>query len=100
MIEAFYHINSIPDLEYVNRTVDIDLIKNSEREYKTLVSREQCLKKNSIKKDQYIEIIKENYNMAKAKWTESCLSPIQDDSIILADKLDYCGNSLIEKTQS
>ena len=40
----------------------------------------------------------EAYNMAKAKWTESCLSPIQDDSIILADKLDYCGNSLIEKT--
>ena len=64
MIEAFYHINSIPDPEYINRTVDIDLIANSGREYKALVSRESCLKKNNIKKEQYIEIIKENYNKA------------------------------------
>ena len=64
MIEAFYHINSIPDPEYINRTVDIDLIANSGREYKALVSSESCFKKNNIKKDQYIEIIKENYNKA------------------------------------
>ena len=64
MVEAFYHINSIPDLEYINRTVDIDLIKNSGKEYKALVSRASCLKKNNIKKEQYIEIIKANYNKA------------------------------------
>ena len=61
MIEAFYHIKSIPDLDYINRIVPLELIADSGKQYKILVSNESCLKKHKISKEQYMEIIKNNY---------------------------------------
>ncbi len=89
MIEALYHLKSIPDNDYINRKVDLRLIENSGKEYKILVNNESCLKKFNITKHQYIEIIKNNYNKA-IKITK----PI-DDQIDYLKLLEYeisCAN--------
>ena len=36
MVEAFYHIKSIPDKGYVDRKVNLDIFKNSGKQYKNL----------------------------------------------------------------
>ena len=42
MIEAFYHLKSIPDNEYNDRKISIGLINSSGKPYKKLVNSETC----------------------------------------------------------
>ena len=65
MVEAFYHIKSIPDKDYVDRKVNLDILKNSGKQYKKLVNEETCIRKSNIKNDEYAEIVKNNYIKAK-----------------------------------
>ena len=72
MVEAFYHIKSIPDKDYVNRKVNLDILKNSGKRYKKLVNEETCIRKSNIKSDEYVEIVKNNYIKAK-KICNNCI---------------------------
>lgn len=65
MVEAFYHMKSIPDEEYSNRTVDYDDVWN----YKTIVNRE-CrngdYKKFAINKAECDIVIRQNIDKGKS----------------------------------
>lgn len=65
MIESFYYIKSIPDLDYFDRYIDIALIDKNGEKYKKLVNSESCIVKNKMTKEVYIEIIKRNLEKSK-----------------------------------
>lgn len=64
MFESFYHIKSIPDNEYKNRTISLNLSHSDV--YKAIVNRETIFKKNKISKRIIKYIIKINYEKAVA----------------------------------
>jgi len=63
MVEAFYHLESLPDYNYNDRTISLENINGSI--YKKLVNCVTCLHKNLITKKHLCYIIMQNYNKAK-----------------------------------
>ena len=63
MVEAVYHLRSLPDKEYDNKVVD--LTDFSGDDYKKLVYNETCIKKNKLSKKELSFIVMQNYNKAK-----------------------------------
>lgn len=63
MVEAYYHLESLPDINYNTRTVNLDNFNG--RSYKKQVNKCSCLKKNRITKKDLCYIIMHNYNKAK-----------------------------------
>ncbi|MBR2828653.1 MAG: hypothetical protein IKE70_05430 [Bacilli bacterium] len=63
MVEAYYHLKSLPDIDYYKRTVNLDNFNG--KEYKKKVNLTTCLKKNKITKKELCFIIMHNYNKAK-----------------------------------
>lgn len=63
MVEAYYHLESLPDPNYDNRV--IELVGLNGKKYKKLVNLSTCLKKNYITKSDLCYIIMHNYNKAK-----------------------------------
>lgn len=63
MVEAYYHLESLPDINYNTRTVNLDNFNG--RSYKKQVNKCSCLKKSRITKKDLCYIIMHNYNKAK-----------------------------------
>lgn len=63
MVEAFYHLEKLPDNNYFDRT--ISLKEFSGKKYKKLVNTTTCLKKNKISDVELCYIIWHNYKKAK-----------------------------------
>ena len=63
MVESYYYLKSLPDLEYNNRVVSLIDLKG--KNYKREVNLNTCLKKNHITTKQLCYIIMHNYNKAK-----------------------------------
>ena len=63
MVEAYYHLESLPDINYDNRTIKLDEMNG--KMYKKLVNKVTCLKKNNISSKDLCYIIMHNYNKAK-----------------------------------
>lgn len=92
MVESFYHLKDLPDIEYVNRVINLPL-KNG-KTYKKIVNLESVLQKNRLT-DEILElIILQNFEKAK-KIIESCNMEI-DYEIVLRKQLELkkCSNQL------
>ena len=63
MVEAYYHLLSLPDPEYNSRTISLNNING--KKYKKLVNESTCLRKNYISKKDLCYIIMHNYNKAQ-----------------------------------
>ena len=63
MVEAYYHLESLPDINYNTRTVNLNNFNG--RSYKKQVNKCSCLKKNRITKKDLCYIIMHNYNKTK-----------------------------------
>ena len=63
MVEAFYHLEKLPDNNYFDRT--ISLKEFSGKKYKKLVNTTTCLKKNKISDVELCHIIWHNYKKDK-----------------------------------
>lgn len=63
MVESYYYLKSLPDLDYNNRVISLNNLKG--KNYKKEVNLNTCLKKNHITPLQLCYIIMHNYNKAK-----------------------------------
>ena len=63
MVEAIYHLTSLPDKGYNELTVDLNGFNGTK--YKKLVNSVSCLKKNKLTKRELSFIVAQNYNKAK-----------------------------------
>lgn len=62
MVESFYHIKNIPDIEFMERTVCLKDFNGDQ--YKTLVNKETCVNHKPVAKHLLIKIMHYNYNKA------------------------------------
>lgn len=60
MVEAYYHLEKLPDINYNDRVIDLEGLKG--KTYKKLVNTSTCLKKNKISNKDMCYIIMQNYN--------------------------------------
>lgn len=63
MVEAYYHLLNLPDLEYNKRKISLDYFNG--HIYKKEVNMTTCLKKNKLSKKDLCYIIWHNFNKAK-----------------------------------
>ncbi len=63
MVEAYYHLYSLPDPKYYNRTISLKNLNG--KKYKKLVNETTCLRKNKITKKDLCYIIMHNYKKAQ-----------------------------------
>lgn len=63
MVESYYHLSSLPDLDYNNKTISLENFNG--KNYKKNVNTQTCLSKNKISKVDLCFIIMHNYNKAK-----------------------------------
>lgn len=63
MVEAYYHLLSLPDFEYNERTVSLDGLNG--KKYKKEVNLSTCFKKNRITNRDLCYIIMHNYNKVR-----------------------------------
>ena len=63
MVEAYYHLETLPDPNYNNRTISLEELNG--KKYKRIVNLSTCLKKNKITKKDMCYIIMHNYNKSK-----------------------------------
>lgn len=63
MVEAYYHLEKLPDDNYNNRK--ISLVNLSGKTYKKLVNTTTCIKKNKYTEKHTSHIIMHNYNKAR-----------------------------------
>ena len=63
MVESFYYLKNIPDLEYLGRKISLNNFNG--KDYKKLVNNETILKKNKLSNKQLCYIIWINYNKVR-----------------------------------
>ena len=63
MLEAVYHLQSLPDPSFDELMVDFKQVTG--KQYKALVNRVTCLKKNKLTSKELGYIVMQNYNKAK-----------------------------------
>ena len=63
MVESFYYLKNIPDLEYLDRKISLNNFNG--KDYKKLVNNETILKKNKLSNKQLCYIIWINYNKVR-----------------------------------
>lgn len=63
MVESYYHLESLPDNNYNNRTISLNGLNG--KIYKKKVNTTTCLKKNKITNKNLCYIIMHNYNKSK-----------------------------------
>ena len=63
MVESFYYLKNIPDLEYLGRKISLNNFNG--KNYKKLVNNETILKKNKLSNKQLCYIIWINYNKVR-----------------------------------
>lgn len=63
MVEAFYHLNNLPDSEFYDRVISLDGLTGDK--YKRIVNEESVIKKNKISNYILRLIIKANYEKAR-----------------------------------
>ncbi len=63
MVEAYYHLKSLPDYEYNDRVVSLENLNG--KNYKKLVNTSTCLRKNNITNINLCYIIMQNYIKAQ-----------------------------------
>ena len=84
MVEAYYHLHSLPDPDFLTRTVSLNGLTG--QAYKKLVNMTTCLKKNRITREDLCHIIMHNYKKAR-KMTNS-QDALIDYHAILDTQLD------------
>ena len=63
MVESFYYLKNIPDLEYLDRKISLENFNG--KDFKKLVNDRTILKKNKLSNKQLCYIIWVNYNKVR-----------------------------------
>lgn len=63
MVESFYYLKNIPDLEYLDRKISLENFNG--KDFKKLVNDKTILKKNKLSNKQLCYIIWVNYNKVR-----------------------------------